>query len=442
MNTAKTICEKKAAIAKKRLKVAVIGAGARGMYSYGEFIRQHPDKAQVIAVAEPRDYFRNEMVSRHNIKPENVFTDWKQLLDAPKMADIVIISSTDRLHTAPALAAAEKKYNILLEKPIAPTASECIEIINSVQRNNIIFAVCHVLRYAPFFKAVKDIITSGKIGDICSIQHMEGVGWWHFAHAFVRGNFGNEQNSSFLLLAKCCHDIDLLRWWVDKPCIKVSSFGHLKHFRKENRPVGSAARCIDCPLADNNCPYSAKKFYFERLQQGLHEWPLNMVTNEMTEGALRKALKEGPYGRCVYQCDNDVMDTQIVNIDFQGNILVNMIVSAFTPIGRKLRIMGTKGYIEGDEETIRTLDFQIGKSNEIKANTLAKDMTGGHGGGDFSLMESFLDAVQTNNPGLISTGPEISLETHLIVFAAEMSMLENRVVPLSEFYKSINTRNH
>jgi predicted dehydrogenase len=440
MNTTKKLCEKKISTAKKPLKVAIIGAGARGMYSYGEFIRQHPDKAQVVAVAEPREYFRNEMISRHNIKPENVFTDWKQLLDAPKLADIVIIASTDRLHTAPAVAAAEKKYHILLEKPIAPTASECIEIINAVQKNDVIFAVCHVLRYAPFFKAVKNIIDSGSIGDICSIQHMEGVGWWHFPHAFVRGNFGNEKKSSFLLLAKCCHDIDLLRWWVDKPCIKVSSFGHLKHFRKENRPAGSAARCIDCVLADSKCPYSAKKFYIERLHQGLHQWPLSMVTNEMTEDALRKALKEGPYGRCAYQCDNDVMDTQIVNMDFENNILVNMIVSAFTPIGRKVRIMGTKGYLEGDEETIRTLDFQTGNWSEIKANTLAADITGGHGGGDFSLMESFLDAVQNNNPGLISTGPEVSLETHLIVFAAEMSMLENRVVPLNEFYSPINIR--
>ncbi|MFA6187609.1 MAG: Gfo/Idh/MocA family oxidoreductase [Phycisphaerae bacterium] len=421
---------------KKRLKVAVIGAGARGMYSYGEFFRQHPEKAEVVAIAEPRDYFRNEMVRRHNIRSENVFTDWKQLLDAPKMADIIIIASTDRQHTAPAICAAEKGYHILLEKPIAPTASECIKIINTVQKKGVIFAVCHVLRYAPFFKAIKNIIDSGKIGDLCSIQHMEGVGWWHFPHSFVRGNFGNEKTSSFILLAKCCHDIDLLRWWVDKPCVKVSSFGHLKHFKKENRPADSADRCIDCVLADNKCPYSAKKFYFERLRQGRYQWPLDMVITEMTEEALCKSLKNGPYGRCAYLCDNDVMDTQIVNMDFENNVLVGMIVSAFTPIGRRVRVMGTKGYLEGDEETIRTLDFLSGQWSEIQANTLAVDITGGHGGGDIGLMNTFLDAVRNNNPSLITTGPEDSLESHLIVLAAEKARLENRVVPLTEIYSS------
>ena len=419
-----------------RTKVAIIGTGARGLYSYGEFIRKNPEKAEVVAVAEPREYFRNEMVCRHNIRPENVFTDWKQLLDAPKVADVVIIASTDRLHTEPAILAAEKGYHILLEKPMAPTASECIEIINAVQKKGVIFAVCHVLRYAPFFKTIKDIIESGKIGELCSIQHMEGVGWWHFPHSFVRGNFGNEEKSSFILLAKCCHDIDLLRWWVDKPCIKVSSFGHLKHFRKENHPKNAADKCIDCALADNSCPYSAKKFYFEKLHMGLHQWPLDMVINEMTEDALNKALKNGPYGKCAYLCDNDVMDTQIVNMDFENDILVSMIVSAFTPIGRRIRVMGTKGYLEGDEETIRTLDFQSGKWSEIQANTLAVDITGGHGGGDGCMMDAFLNAVRNNDRSLITTGPEVSLESHLIAFAAEKARKENRIVSLAEFYNS------
>ncbi len=422
-------------VAKKRVKVAIIGAGARGL-GYGDFIRQHPEKAEVVAVAEPRDYFRNEMVHRHNIRPEHVFTNWEHLLNAPKIADAVIIASTDRLHTEPAILAAEKSYHILLEKPMAPTASECLKIVNTIKQQGIIFAVCHVLRYTPFFKTIKTMIDSGKIGELCSIQHLEGVGWWHFPHSFVRGNFGNEEKSSFMLLAKCCHDLDFLRWWVDKPCISVSSFGHLKHFKKENKPNHSADRCIDCVLADNVCPYSAKKFYFERLRQGLHQWPLDMVINEMTEDALNKSLKTGPYGKCAYLCDNNVMDTQIVNMAFENDILVSMVASAFTPIGRRIRIMGTKGYLEGDEETIRTLDFLTGEWSEIYVNTLAPDITGGHGGGDAGLMNAFVDAVRNNDRSLITTGPEVSLESHIIAFAAEKARIENRVVPVAEFYNS------
>lgn len=419
----------------KPINMIVIGAGSRGNV-YASYAKKFPEQLRIVGVAEPREFYRNKMANDFDIPGENVYSDWMDIAARDKFADAVIVATTDRLHTQPAILAAKQGYHLLLEKPMAPTLSECIEIVKAVQKNNIIFAVCHVLRYAPFFKNIKNIIESGKLGEICSIQHMEGVGWWHFPHSFVRGNFGNEEKSSFLLLAKCCHDIDVLRWWVDKPCVKVSSFGHLKHFRRENRPSNSADRCMDCLLADDKCPYSAKKFYFERLRQGRHGWPLNMVINEMTENALCKALKEGPYGKCVYLCDNDVVDSQTVNMDFENNISINMVVSAFTPIGRKVRIMGTKGYLEGDEETIRILDFLSEEWSEHQVNTLALDITGGHGGGDHGMMTAFLDAVRGNNKSLITTGPEISLESHLIVFAAEESRLENRVVTLTEIHNS------
>jgi len=422
-------------MAERKITFAIIGAGSRGLDAFGEFIRQHPELAKVVAVAEPRETFRNRAISQHNIRKENVFTDWRELLAGPKLADAVIISTTDRLHREPAIIAAGKKYHILLEKPMAPTPEECLEIYDAVRANNILFAVCHVLRHAPYFEKIKQIIDDGVLGELCTIQHIEGVGWWHQAHSFVRGNFGNESRSSFMLLAKSCHDIDILSWWVGEKCVSVSSFGHLKHFRAENKPASATARCMDCPLADGVCPYSAKKFYFDKLHMGHHGWPLNMVIQEFKDDVLEHALREGPYGKCVYQCDNDVVDHQVVNLNFENKITVNFTMTAFTPPGRKTRIMGSHGYLEGDEQKIRILNFATEQWTEYDVNKLAGDITGGHGGGDQQLMNAFINALRSGNPNFIRTGPEVTLESHLIVFAAEKARRENRVVNLDEMYQ-------
>ncbi len=413
--------------------VAIIGAGCRGLTTYARYIKDHPDEAKLVAVAEPRDFFRNEAVSQHSIIPENVFTDWQDMLARAKLADVMIIATTERLHTGPAVMAAEKGYHILLEKPMASTPEECIQIVDAAKKHNIKLAVAHVLRYAPFYVKVKQIIDAGQIGDLCSIQHMEGIAWWHHAHSFVRGNFGNESRSSSLLLAKSCHDIDILRWWVGKPCVNVQSFGHLKHFRKECQPAGATSRCMDCPLADDGCPYSAKKFYFEKLK-GDFAWPLAMVIDKPDEAALDKALREGPYGRCVYECDNDVMDSQVVNMEFEDAITASFTLSAFTPPGRKVRVMGSKGYLEGDDRIIRVLDFQTKEWTEYDVNALATDITGGHGGGDNALMRALFVAVSNNDPAAIRTGPDATLDSHLVVFAAETSRKEGRVVNMKEMY--------
>lgn len=424
-------------MADKKVTVAILGAGSRGLNSYGKYILNNPDEAEVVAVAEPRDFQRNEAIRRFNIPAENVFTDWKDMLSRPKLADMVIIATTDRMHTEPAIRAAELKYHILLEKPMAPTAEECIEIVEAARKSKVAFAVCHVLRYAPFYTKIKEIIDSGDLGDICSIQHMEGVAWWHFGHSFVRGNFGNEARSSFILLAKCCHDMDILRWMVGKKCLNIQSFGHLKHFRKENMPAEAGPRCMDCPLADDKCVYSAKKLYFECLRKEQHGWPLAMVIDEMTEDVLAKALREGPYGQCVYQSDNDVLDSQIVNMEFEGDTTVAFTMSAFTPHGRKIRIMGSKGYLEGDSYSIRVLKFHGDRDenwDEHKVNELADDVAGGHGGGDQRLMNAFFTAIRTGDESLIATGTDETLESHLIVFAAEKSRLEKRIVSMDEMY--------
>jgi len=410
--------------------VAIIGAGSRGMHCYGAYLEQHPEMGRVVAVADPRGFYREETARRHGIAPENQFADWREMLARPRLADAVIIATTDRLHTEPAVAAAARGYHILLEKPMAPTLEECERIALATKEAGVLLVVCHVLRYAPFYTRVREILDSGRLGGLVSIQHFEGVGWWHFAHSFVRGNFGNEARSSFSLLAKCCHDVDILRWWADRPCLQVSSFGGLNHFRPEFAPEGSTERCLDCPLADDRCPYSAKAFYFGRLREGRREWPLNMVVENAEEATLTEALRVGPYGRCVYRCDNDVADTQTVNFEFAGGLTASMTMSAFAPVGRKVRIMGTQGYLEGDEQTLRILDFTTGAWTEEDVNKLGVDLTGGHGGGDQVMMHNFLAALAGGSGADLGTGADVSLESHRMVFAAEQSRREGRTIKI------------
>ena len=410
------------------ITLAIIGAGSRGMHAYGKYCLDHPEEIRVVAVADPRDYNRNEMAKQHNIPTENVFTDWRELLSRPKLADAVVISTIETMHKAPAIKAAELGYHILLEKPMAPDVESCKAIVQSAKKHKVILMVCHVLRYAKYFAKIKELVDSGRIGNIVSIQHLEGVGWWHQAHSFVRGNFRNVKESSFMLLAKSCHDMDFINWLIGKKCLRVSSFGDLKHFRPENKPAEAADRCIDCILADDKCPYSAKKFYFDKLNSGEHGWPLAMLITEFTEQALTKALREGPYGRCVYACDNDVVDHQVVAMEYEDRISASFTMCAFTPHGRFTRIFGTKGFIEGKEGTLRILDFTSGQWEEIEM-----DVSGGHSGGDEGLMQAFIQAVRTGDERYSRTGPDVTLESHLITFAAEQARLEKRVVEMKEF---------
>ena len=410
----------------KKVKIIIIGAGARGA-GYAEFANACPDRLEIVGVAEPRDFYRNQMVKKFNIPPKNVYTDWHDLAKREKFADGVIIATLESLHTEPALKFAQKGYHIMLEKPMAPTAAECRKIVAAAQKNKIIFAVCHVLRYT---KKIKQILDSGAIGDIVSMQHIEEVGWWHQAHSYVRGNGRNEKESSFILLTKSCHDIDWISYIMGHKCKAVSSFGSLKHFRKAEQPQGAAARCLDCGC-EAACPYSAIKIYIkDRLEKGQTGWPVNVLTPVVTKENVLKALRTGPYGRCVYECDNDVVDNQVVNMLFEGGRTVAFTMTAFAHGGRKTRIFGTKGEIYGDESEIKVFDFLTQKTEVADTNVPEGSILGSHGGGDLGLMESFVTAIALNDHSPILSGPDATLESHLMVFAAEKSRKEGRVITL------------
>ena len=413
----------------KQVKTIIIGAGNRGQ-TYSNYIAKHPELGKVVGVAEPRDYHRQIIVETHNIPEHHIFFDWKDVVKCSKFADAVIIATQDNMHAEPAIKFANKGYHILLEKPMATTENECRLIIDAVERNKIHFSVCHVLRYTLFTQKLKKIIDSGLIGEIVNIQHLEPVGYWHQAHSYVRGNWRKESESSFMLMTKSCHDLDWIRYITGKHCCSVSSFGTLNHFRKENKPANSSQKCIDCSI-ESDCPYSAKKVYLKFAEKNHTSWPVDIITSDTTINGVTEALKSGPYGRCVYDCDNDVVDNQVVIMQFEGNKTASFTMTGFNKMAfRKTSIFGTRGELYGDGKIIKHFDFLTDKTETIKVDISDDPMLSGHGGGDNGLMESFLNAILKDDPNLILSDPQDTLESYLMVFGAELSRHDKKVVDL------------
>jgi predicted dehydrogenase len=415
----------------KTVTAIVAGAGGRGM-GYSQFALAHPDRLRITGVAEPRAWNRQYMVDTHRLPAENVFADWRDLAARPRFADAVIIATQDAMHVEPAIAFAKQGYAILLEKPMAPSEAECQRIVQAALESQVLFAVCHVMRYTGYTQALKAFIDSGAIGEVVSVQHLEPVGYWHQAHSFVRGNWRNTRESSFMLLAKSCHDLDWIRYIVGERCKSVASFGSLKHFKRSEKPAeaGEAKRCLHCDY-EPKCPYSARKIYLGRLAEGYYGWPVSVLTPEPTVESVTAALEEGPYGRCVYECDNDVVDHQVVNMLFENDKTATFTMTAFNRAAhRKTRIFGTRGEVYGDGEKFEHFDFLTDQTRVIDTEAGDSSILGGHGGGDYGLMDRFIQAVAENDPSRILSGPLESLETHQMVFAAECARLEHTVVDL------------
>jgi len=421
----------------KKLKVILIGAGNRGAI-YTDIMAKHPDKFEVVGVAEPIDSRRNYIKMKHGIADDMCFTDYKELFSLPKCADIAIISTMDRLHYAPTMMAIEKKYDILLEKPVSPDPSECQEIAEYANENDVKIIVCHVLRYTKIFIILKDIIDSGKLGNIVSINHEECVGNVHQSHSFVRGNWGNSQRASCMLLQKSCHDMDILQWLLGKQCKKVQSFGALSYFKLDNAPEGSPEYCIEgCPEADT-CPYNAVKLYLDDKE---NEWLRTTSTREAdpTDEMVEKALRSTQYGKCVYKCDNDVVDHQVVTLLFEGDVTVTFSMVAFNKGGRFIHIMGTEGElhaaIDGDTP-ISIYNFKTKETETIEMNA-TDGIVGGHAGGDDGIIETLYEYINGVYTGKSVSSIKDSCNNHLIVFAAEQSRMTNTIVDMEEYYQQM-----
>ncbi|MCU6711563.1 Gfo/Idh/MocA family oxidoreductase [Paenibacillus sp. J5C_2022] len=418
----------------KPVTIALIGAGLRGI-RYGEYANKRLQEMKIVSVAEPDDFKRIRAKEAFGIPEEKCFKSWDELFSAGKQSDAVFICTRDQDHYVPAMKALEAGYHVMLEKPMSPSWKECIELERMAEKHNRILTICHVLRYAPFFQTIKQLLDEGRIGRLMSIQHNENVGYWHQAHSYVRGYFNSAEKSSPMILAKSCHDMDIIQWFAGGTCVSVSSYGHLSYFNKENAPDGAPEYCIDgCPIADS-CVYYAPDTYMT--DNG--GWKAEAASTDPSFEARYKAMKEGPFGRCVFRSDNDVVDHQVVAMDFDNEVTVAFTMSAFTEkTSRTLKLMGTTGEIRATMETneIEVRPFGAGRTEVIKLEETSGHV--GHGGGDGRLVQDFARTVRALEAGqgtsVGQTSAKESVQSHLMAFAAERSRVEKRMVQLEEFY--------
>ncbi len=416
----------------------VLGAGNRGANAYGSYGLDHPNELDIVAVADPDVERRTRMATAHDIEPDLQFETWEAALARPKLAQVAFITTQDNMHVGPTIAALEAGYDVLLEKPMATSPADCALLVETAERLGRTLQICHVLRYTNFFSTLYDIIRSGRLGEIVSIDHRENVAWYHMAHSFVRGNWGVEADSNPMILAKCCHDLDILLWIMGQKVAKLTSYGSLFHFRPQAAPAGATLRC----QGDGNgvCPAAATcMFYAPRLYNAE---PQNAVPSDFTftaSGFMLNALgggnspqsrwdklKTSQYGRCVYHCDNDVVDRQVIALEFENGVPCTFTMHGHSDReNRTMRWDGTKatlyaefGYAEFQE--IRICDHG-GMYHTVKEEVIVPPPAGsGHGGGDHGLVRDFLLAVQ-GQPSPRQTTARASLESHLLAFAAEAS---------------------
>lgn len=409
----------------KPISVIIVGAGNRGR-TYAGYASRFPDAMKVVGVADINPDRREAMRKRYSVPEENCFGDFHEVFERAKFADAVVIATPDNLHYEPCMLALAEGYDVLLEKPVAPTEKECRSILAQAHRYNRIVAVCHVLRYAPYFIALKQVVDSGAIGDLVSIQHMEPIQYAHMAHSYVRGNWHNSKQTTPIILAKSCHDLDILRWIVGKPCEMIAAEGSLFFFRRENMPEGAPERCTDgCPH-EATCPYSAIDIYERK------KWHTSVFDLPRKDPKLiHEKLLTTDYGRCVFRCDNDQCDHYVATMRFGDGITASFTMDAFTPRGgRRTRIMGTRGYIEGDMTTFTVTEFRTGKRMvwDKKVEEIPEYRGAGHGGGDLALVRDFVRAVAAQDQSLLSSTIDVSIESHVMGFKAEESRLGKRKV--------------
>lgn len=420
----------------KQYKVAIVGLGGRGLHTYAPYQEKFPGRMKIVAVADIDAEKVRYAKERYSIPEESCFDSAESLLEREKLADVLIIATQDRQHRAHALKALERGYDILLEKPVAVTATDCIAIREAAHRAGRKVTICHVLQYTAFYRKIKELIRSGIIGEPVTVNALENVSYWHQAHSFVRGNWRNDNIESPMILQKCCHDFNILSWLLDRECISVSSMGSLKYFKESNAPEGSAERCPDCRYKET-CPYSAVKIYLDNneigYRKGNRSWPCDILAENPTEESLLEAMRTGPYGRCVFRCDNNVVDHQIVNMQFEDDVTVSLTMTAFTAYNyREIKVMGTLGEIVGDQRlNLVTVTPFGGKSTTYDITKLTDDLSG-HGGGDNHMMTEMFDALDKGEA--VSSSIDDAIASHLVAFAAEESRLHGgeRIV-ISEF---------
>lgn len=424
----------------KKITFAIAGFGSRGS-TYASMANVFPEKMEIVAVADIIPEKVEKAKNLYNIPEENCFASAEEMFKMEKLADVVCICTMDRQHVEQGVLALEKGYDIVLEKPISPEVPECKRMLAAAEKSDSKIIVCHVLRYTPFYNKIRDIIKSGGVGDVVSVTANENVAYWHQAHSFVRGNWGNSKKSSPMILQKCCHDMDILLWLTGKTCKSVSSFGSNTLFNKEKCPEGATEYCMGGCKVKENCLFDAEKIYVTSEKTGIiHKETFmgEVLCVKPSVENVYKAIENGPYGKCVYQCDNDVVDHQVTNLLMTDGSTISHTMCAFTEdCYRYIHIMGTKGELRGDMETNLLTYTQFGGAVEVfDINLMSQDLRG-HGGGDAGMIGELVDMLLSGEEANDrTTSIDRSMESHFVALAAEESRLNGgRLIEIDSYRK-------
>ncbi len=405
----------KTATSVKPTSIVAIGVGNR-MRKYLTYVEQHPERARLVAVVEPDEIRRKAVAEKFEVPEDHCFNTYDDFFASDIDVEAAFICTPENDHYRPCMQALDRGCHVLLEKPAAQTPEHLDAISKKAREVGKEVCICHVLRYHPCFIKVKELIASGKYGRIISITHTEDVGLDRMCHSYVRGTMNSEKGNNPMLLAKCCHDIDFLLWLSEAKCVSVSSYGSLLWFRSENAPEGSASRCVHCDI-EEKCPYSAVDLYWWR-----REWISNFDIPEgkTLDDVLRKELKEGNFGRCVYHCDNDVVDNQVVTMRMDDGSLITLHMDIFTQRdGRTTDIKMTGGEIFSDGKHIRATHFASRECSTFEYSSLNSNPF--HGGADLRLVEQFLNAVRGEGKVKASTTIDEAIRVHQICLEADES---------------------
>lgn len=419
-----------------KIRIALIGAGNRGQGIFGKYALDMPHRAKFTAVVEPNNEKREQFAANHQIPAARQFADYEAFFQSDlDEVDAVVIATLEDERLQPILLAMSKGYHILVEKPLCTNVDELIKLYDATKNYDGIIIVCHQMRLTPIYRTIKGLIDSGKYGKMVCVQHSENLSYSHMAHSFVRGLF-NSSRLTPMLLAKSCHDMDLISYLVNGNPKKIASFGGLKYFRKENCPDNAPKFCLDGCKHYHTCPYHVLKLYFEPDTDAAYLRQMGVVTDK---NHLLELLKTNRFGRCVFQTDNDVVDNQTVQIEFEDDIHVSFTMCGHNGTERRMtKISMTNGEIEYDgmSNIIKVHSFEPLLEDTIKVN-----VSGTHGGGDRAIMDNFIDVIKSGDKSMLLTPIKDSLDGHLMVFAAETSRATATVVGLREYENQIRSRN-
>ena len=407
-------------------KIAIIGFGSRGQM-FARIIKQQ-NNAELVAIAEPGENSRKKASIEFGVPESTCYASADEFFAQGKICDAIFLCTQDRQHYKMAITALELGYDICLEKPAAATLEECVAIRDTAIKLGRKVMLTHVMRYAPFYRHIKSLIDDGALGDIVTINQTENIAYWHFALSYVRGPWKKMEDSTPTIIAKCCHDLDLILWLMNKKCKSVSSFGSLYHFRSDKAPKGSAEHCADCDESvREKCLYNAYKIYPERMKHGVVGGTARLIGKDIVEVIDKR---EDAIAKCVYHSENNAIDNQVVNICFEDDSTAHLTMTAFSQeCYRYLKVHGTQGEVYGNADEGILYYTRYGQPQQKidvneAFNKLGVQLSGGHGGGDTYLYMDFIDYITNDSPSVTRTTIEKSIVSHMLGFKAEESRLQ------------------